>query len=214
MIFKQLQSGGDRNYAYIIASQDTRECAVVDPSPDPSAVIKAVREEGLKVKYLINTHLHFDHSGGNDYFLKINSNFNAASIVPVNCSSNTRVADGTILNLGELKLEIIHTPGHTMDSICVKVQDKLITGDTLFVGKVGGTYSEHEAIAEFESLKKIMKLAPGTGVWPGHDYGVSPSSTIGAELEGNPFIKRLSDFNEFLLLKRNWAQYKKEHGIK
>lgn len=97
--------------------------------------------------------------------------------------------------------------------MCIKAENKLITGDTLFVGKVGGTYTEEDAGAEFESLKKLMLLHPETEVWPGHNYGVKPNSTIGYELQNNPFIKRLNSFEDFLWLKQNWAEYKLEHGI-
>jgi len=211
MIFKQIESGGDRNYAYLIACEKTREGALVDPSPDLFMVTKAVREEGVEIKYVINTHSHFDHSGGNDQFHRVKR---GKPVTFINCGGDTEIKDGGTLNLGELNLEFIHTPGHTKDSICIKVKDKLITGDTLFVGKVGGTYSERDARMEFESLKKIMALPPGTEVWPGHNYGVRPCSTIGFELKSNPFIKRLGDFSEFLWLKQNWAIYKQEHGIK
>ena len=70
MIFKQIESGGDRNYAYLIASEKTKEGALVDPSPDPFMVIKAIKEEDLEIKYVINTHSHFDHSQGNEEFRK------------------------------------------------------------------------------------------------------------------------------------------------
>ena len=81
------------------------------------------------------------------------------------------------------------------------------------MGKVGGTYGEEDARTEFESLKKLMILPPDTEVWPGHNYGEKPSSTIGFELKNNPFIKRLNEFSEFLWLKQNWSKYKQEHGI-
>jgi hydroxyacylglutathione hydrolase len=213
MIFKQIESGGDRNYAYLVACKKTKECALVDPSPDPFMLIKEVKEEGVEIKYIINTHSHFDHSQGNDKFRGVGG-VRGKPVIFINCCPGTEVRDGGSLALGDLSLEFMHTPGHTADSICIKVMDKLITGDTLFVGKVGGTYSEEDAREEFESLKKIMVLPPDTGVWPGHNYGVKPSSTIGYELKNNPFIKRLGDFSEFLWLKQNWAQYKKEQGIK
>jgi glyoxylase-like metal-dependent hydrolase (beta-lactamase superfamily II) len=211
MIFKQIESGGDRNYAYIIGSEKTREAAVTDPSPDPSGVIKEIRQEKLKIRYLINTHSHFDHSGGNDYFKKSES---GSEIIFINCSEETMASDGKVFNLGDIKLEFLSTPGHTPDSVCIKAGNKLITGDTLFVGKVGGTYGEMQAKTEFESLKKIMALPPDTEIWPGHNYGVKTSSTIKFELENNPFIQRLADFGEFLHLKETWAAYKQEHGIK
>jgi hydroxyacylglutathione hydrolase len=211
MIFKQIESGGDRNYAYLIASEKTGEGAVVDPSPDSLTVIQAIKKEEVEIEYVINTHSHFDHSGGNDQFRKAGM---SKSVTFINCGKGTEVKDGEVLILGELKIEFIHTPGHTADSICIKVKNKLITGDTLFVGKVGGTYSEEQAKTEFESLKKIMNLPPDTEVWPGHNYGVKTSSTIGFELLNNPFVKRLEDFREFLWLKQNWAAYKQDHGIK
>ena len=88
-----------------------------------------------------------------------------------------------------------------------------MTGDTLFVGKVGGTSTREQALVEFESLKKLMALSPDIHVWPGHNYGVRPTSTIGEELESNPFILRLNNFDDFFWLKQNWAAYKLEHGI-
>jgi len=211
MIFKQIESGGDRNYAYLIASEETKEGVLVDPSPDPGRVMEAVKEGRVEIKYIINTHSHHDHAGGNNYF---NNAHNNGPVVFINCGRNMEVKDGEVLNLGEYDFEFIHTPGHTPDSICIKVKDKLITGDTLFVGKVGGTYSEMDSREEFESLKKIMALPPDIQIWPGHDCGVKPYSTIGFELKNNPFIKRLDDFDKFLWLKQNWTLYKKKYGIK
>ena len=118
-----------------------------------------------------------------------------------------------------MKLQIIHTPGHTGDSLCVLAEGpgavgKLVTGDTLFVGKVGGTGFGDDARAEYDSLHdKLMILSDDVEVWPGHNYGVEPSSTIGNERKTNPFLLRES-FEDFVDLKRNWLQYKAEHGIK
>ncbi len=211
MIFKQIKSGGDRNFAYLIASDKTKQGALVDPSPDPVIVMEAIKKDGVEIMFIINTHSHIDHSGGNEYFAKY------AKSTPVhffNASKDTAITDGQVLDIGEISLEFISTPGHTPDSICLKTEDRLITGDTLFVGKVGGTWSEEDARIEFESLKKLIELDPNTQVWPGHDYGIKPYSTIGSELKDNPFIKRLSSFDEFFWLKQNWTQYKKENGIK
>jgi glyoxylase-like metal-dependent hydrolase (beta-lactamase superfamily II) len=116
--------------------------------------------------------------------------------------------------VGTLKVQIIHTPGHTPCSICLLVKDKLITGDTLFVGKVGGTRTKEDAREEFESLKKLMTLPKNTFVYPGHDVGVKPFSTIEEEQNTNPFIKRLNSFEDFFYLKNNWAAYKLKHNIK
>ncbi len=208
MIFEQIAVGGDRNFAYLIGDERTCTAAVVDPSFDPEAVLQRAAAHRLTVVYLVNTHGHYDHAGGNAVVLRRT----AAQLV----TGGAR--DGAELSLGDATLTVIHTPGHTDDSICLLVRapgvtDRLITGDTLFVGKVGGTDLGSGARAEFESLhRKLMTLPDATEVWPGHDYGIRPSSTVGDERRSNPFILRTS-FDAFVDLKRNWLEYKQEHGI-
>jgi len=210
MIFKQINSGGDRNFSYLIACGKTRKAAVADPSPDPGPVLREIEAFGLSLMYIFNTHSHSDHIGGN-VFLKART---AAEIVTYSGGGgDIEVNDGAFLNTGSISYEIFHTPGHTTDSMCILAGDNLLTGDTLFVGKVGGTVTEDEAETEFNSLKKLMSLPGNISVWPGHNYGTSPSSTISNEKSSNPFILRLDNFREFLWLKQNWAAYKAEHGI-
>lgn len=212
MIFEQIYTGGDRNFGYLIACDRQKKCAVVDPSPDPEPVMKRIEKLGYDVLYVINTHNHSDHTGGNDAFKR---KFKAKLILHSSSSiADIGVKDKETIDVGELMLTFIHTPGHTADSICVRVMEELVTGDTLFVGKIGGTYSKEQAEVEFQSLKRLMQLHDHTRVWPGHDYGVKPGSTIGEERKNNPFILRLNSFDDFLWLKENWASYKIEHGIK
>lgn len=210
MIFKQINSGGDRNFSYLIADENSLEGVIIDPSPDPSNPLKVISDKKVKIKYVINTHSHSDHTGGNSEVIKKTG---AELVTYKGSGGDIEVGDGALLNVSGLTLEFIYTPGHTADSICIKCEDKVITGDTLFVGKIGGTYSESDAEKEFESLKKLMLMTDDTEVWPGHNYGVKPFSTIGYEKTNNPFIKRLDDFNSFLWLKQNWTSYKIEHGI-
>jgi len=210
MIFEQIPSGGDRNFGYILACEETRLAAVVDPSPDPLACAARVDALGLTVRFVLNTHSHYDHASGNAHFQRAHR----ALVVAYDDPADRRVEDGDIIDLGRSSLRVFHTPGHTPDSICILAGKRLITGDTLFVGKVGGTYSREEARVEFESLKRLMTLPDEIEVWPGHDVGVRPSSTIGEEKTTNPFCLRLNDFSDFFWLKENWAAYKKEHGIR
>ncbi len=212
MIFKQMDGGGDRNFSYLIAADSLKKAVVIDPGINPNDILHFIDTYGFKLKYIINTHDHFDHTGGNALLAK-----RTGAQIAMHENAHSRhdidLKDSGVLNLGSLLMMIIHTPGHTRDSICIHVGNELITGDTLFVGKVGGTGYGQDALDEYNSLhEKLMKLPPETRVWPGHDYGVRSSSTIGDELKENPFILRDS-FESFLELKRNWLEYKRQHGI-
>jgi len=210
MIFKQLSIGGDRNFAYLIGHPQTREAAVVDPGYNPVMILTEIESANLELKYIINTHNHYDHTGGNQLLLERTN----AVLVGYNPPEGMRVSDGDTLALGSIELKIIHTPGHTPESICILAGNKLITGDTLFVGKVGGTGFGDDARQEYHSLhEKLMVLPPDTEVYPGHDVGEAPMSTISNEKETNPFVFQ-SSFEDFVDLKKNWADYKLKHGIK
>ena len=213
MIFKQLNAGGDRNFSYIAADESTGEAAVIDPGFSPADELAVLEQNGFTLAYIINTHDHYDHTGGNSRLAR-DTGASIAAHENARSQYDRALRDGDILKLGSLDLRIIHTPGHTRDSICILVGKELITGDTLFVGKVGGTGYGRDARDEYDSLhNKLMTLPSETRVWPGHDYGVRLSSTIGDEKKKNPFVLRDS-FESFVELKRNWLEYKIKHGIK
>lgn len=210
MIFEQLRIGGDRNFAYLIGDEDSRKAAVVDPAYSPGMIRDRLREHGLTLEYVINTHGHRDHAGGNREMKEMSL---ARIVAHPAADPEIAVDDGDTLELGSLTLTFIHTPGHTQDSLCVLVDGKLCSGDTLFVGKIGGTSTPQQGMREYNSLhNKLMTLPDDTEVYPGHDYGTEPMSTIGRERETNPFILQES-FDDFLHLKDHWAEYKREHGI-
>lgn len=212
MIFYQIPAGGDRNFAYLAGDADGGKGALFDPPPDSERYLPLVKQHRLDVIYCVVTHGHSDHTWGLREALRLlNAEIVAHHGSPVKPSRPVR--DGDTLPLGALALRFIHTPGHTDDSICILVGDKLITGDTLFVGKVGGTDYGDQAKKEWNSFQqKILTLEDHIEIYPGHDYGLQPSSTIGREKSTNPFLMRKT-FEEFLELKINWLQYKKEHGI-
>jgi len=209
---KRFHTGGDRNLGYLAADPRTKGAAVIDPSYDPGAIVNFARENGYRIVYAFCTHDHPDHTNGNEKFEEL------TGIRPLLYSENDRgtgriVEDGAEFPLGSLSIRIIHTPGHTPDSICILIGDALFTGDTLFVGKVGGTDYGSGARAEYDSLQnRLLTLPPKTRVFPGHDVGVSPESTIRREREENPFLLQ-PDFASFLRLKQNWQAYKRKHGI-
>ena len=212
MFIKTFQTGGDRNFGYLIADDASKQAVVIDPSYDPGAIVRFASENGYRIAIAFCTHDHHDHTNGNDAFER-ETGVRPLLFGRTDPSTGVDVADGATFPLGELEIRVIHTPGHTLDSICLLVGDALFTGDTLFVGKVGGTDLEAGARTEYASLhEKLMVLPDDTRVFPGHDVGVEPASTIGHEKATNPFLLR-PDVDAFIDLKRNWAAYKEEHGI-
>ena len=212
MLVKQILCGGDRNYGYLIIDEDTKVAACVDPSPDPVPLHKEAGKLNLQIKYLINTHIHADHTAGNTFII---DKWGAELITHESYKQcDIGIKEGQQIKLGNEVLTFFYTPGHTIDSICILAGNNLITGDTLFVGKVGGTYLEKDAELEFDSLNRIIKLDNDIIIWPGHNYGIKPVSTIKEERETNPFCQRLNNYQDFIDLKEKWAVYKKEHGIK
>jgi len=209
-VFRQIRAGGDRNFAYLFGEDD--EAAAVDPIA-PSRVLEAAKEAGVTIKYIVNTHGHHDHTEGNAE-LKTATGAEIIAHAAAGTHKDIAVTGGERFRLGEKEFEILATPGHTTDSICVLWDGRLMSGDTLFVGKVGGTGFGADARAEYASLHEVIgKLPDETEVWPGHDYGTEPSSTVGHEKATNPFLLR-PDLDSFVDLKRNWAEYKRKHGIK
>ncbi len=213
MIFEQIRVGGYRNFSYLIGDEKRDAAAVVDPSFSPQRVLEIAESHGLIIIYIINTHSHGDHINGNHY-LRTKTGAKILGYEGRSSDLDVGVKDGEVIELGTLKLNIIHTPGHTDDGICILVEGRLLTGDTLFVGKVGGTDYGSGAKQQYESLhRKLLVLDDSVKIYPGHDCGVKPSSTMEEEKRSNPFLLQ-SSFEDFVSLKKNWLQYKAAHGIR
>jgi hydroxyacylglutathione hydrolase len=201
VFFRQIQLHSD-NFSYIIADEDTNEAAVVDSSHNADEIIKILKNRKLRLKYIITTHGHSDHTAGNTELTSIFG----AKIVAHNKSKigpDTFVDEGDVLNVGRVSIKVIYTPGHTTDSICLLVDNqKLLTGDILFVGECGRTdLPGGNSKSMYESLfSKIRKLDEEVEIYPGHDYGMKPSSTIGEEKKSNYTLqpRSLDDFIEFM----------------
>ena len=212
MFIKAFQTGGDRNLGYLIADEPTQTAVVIDPSYDPASIVRFAAAAGYRIVRAFNTHDHHDHTNGNEQFAE-ETGIAPLKFGDVDPATGSKIEHDATFPLGDLAIRIVHTPGHTPDSICLLIGDALSTGDTLFVGKVGGTDLEDGARTEYASLHERLLVLPGeTRVFPGHDVGVESSSTIDHERRTNPFLLR-RDVESFIDLKRNWADYKKEHGI-
>lgn len=196
------------NFAYIVADETSRRAAVIDPSFEPGKILGEAERAGYSITHVINTHAHSDHVSGNAEILEatgaelciheadaeqltklLNRAFSRVMGGRGSPGPGRLVKDGDIIPIGETTLSVIHTPGHSPGSICLYAPDHLFTGDTLFVGAVGRTdlagSSTDQLLASIH--EKLYTLPPETRVWPGHDYGDAPSSTIAAEKQNNPF---------------------------
>jgi glyoxylase-like metal-dependent hydrolase (beta-lactamase superfamily II) len=201
MFFKQVKAKIGDNFSYIIADEHTKEAIVVDPSYNVEEIIKIIDSNRLSLKYVFNTHCHGDHTAGNSELKARYGSYvvsHSSSPIPKDLSVN----DGDTIKLGEITVRVIHTPGHSSDSICLLVDGKILTGDTLFVGECGRTdLAGGDPRQMYRSLfEKIMTLSDDIEVYPGHDYGQLPKSTIGHERRTNYTLRKrsLDEFVEFM----------------
>jgi glyoxylase-like metal-dependent hydrolase (beta-lactamase superfamily II) len=206
MIFEAMTVGSFLSNCYIVGAETTKEAAIIDPGADFVRIENEIKELGLTPKIIILTHAHGDHIGAvkdfvEKYGTKVyihkedaemlkdgNKNFSkiltgkSMSIIP-----DVELEDKDEIKLGDLNFEIIHTPGHTRGGICIKVENIMMTGDTLFNKSIGRTDFPGGSFEEIiQSIKeKIFKYDDDTVIYPGHN---SPS-TIKSEKLGNPFVK-------------------------
>ena len=216
---RQIHLGGDRNFCYLLGDSQTGDAAAVDPGFEPAQLNRLAQDAGLTIRRILVTHGHSDHIGGLPELVALTGatvHAGAQDQVP----GALAVEDEECLALGGLEVQVLTTPGHSPGHVCYLFAGRLITGDILFCGKVGGTgayFPGSSARQEYDSLQKLLQLPPATIVLPGHDYyggaGTMPHSTIGYEKDHNPFLTAGS-FAAFCQLKDNWAAYKQEHNIR
>ena len=190
MIFEQIATGGCQSY--LVGCADTCSAALIDPeSSQVDRYLALAARSGLRIHYVIDTHTHADHFSATRQLSQRLS-------VPVVMHRNSpapfvglRVEDGEEVVLGKLRLQVLHTPGHTRDSMCLKVDDRLFTGDTLLIGGTGRTdlpTGDPEALHD-SLFNKVLKLDGALKVLPAHDYKGGAQSTLAQEIAGNPRLK-------------------------
>jgi len=209
MEIEQLKVGFMEVFCYLVACSRTKEALVIDPAGDEERVVDRIKEKKLNLKYIVNTHGHADHTCGNEKVKELTGAeivmhelddrmFNSAQGQEMarqwgfNTSppADKHVKDGDQIVVGDVSLNVLHTPGHSPGGICLLGDGNVFTGDTLFVGAIGRTDLPGSSMDQFmESIKEKLLTLPGeTIVRPGHDYGVRSSSTIEEERKTNPWL--------------------------
>jgi glyoxylase-like metal-dependent hydrolase (beta-lactamase superfamily II) len=189
MIVRQIGVGTMQNLVYLLADRPGGEALAIDSGWETEPIVSAARELGVKVKFAVGTHSHFDHTST----LRELAGALGAKVVAHERSPIDRdvpVKGGDVLMVGQNEVKVIYTPGHTADSICLYDGEDLFTGDTLFIGNCGRTDLPGGSTEEmFRSLHDvILKLPPSTTIYPGHDYGDVPFRRLGEEAQSNPAL--------------------------
>lgn len=195
---RQIAVGPMANFTYLVVEEASNEAMVVDSGWETEPTVKAVDETGAKVAYVVATHGHFDHVST---LGKLARQLGAETVAHESSrvDADLKVGDGNELSLGSGKVRVLHTPGHTQDSVCLYDDAHVFTGDTLFVGSIGRFESE-SAEEIFTSLHRvILRLPPSTMMYPGHDYGEVKCRTLEEESRSNPFLVA-KDFKSFASL--------------
>ncbi len=217
MKIEQIIVGYMAVFCYLVYDDKSKEGILIDPAGNEEQLLQLLKEKGVTLRYIVNTHGHPDHTCGNDRLRKatgalvvmhaLDDDFfqkpefsGWARMIGVDAAgpADVSVQDGDELTFDGLTMKFIHTPGHTPGGCCILIDGNLFTGDTLFVGAVGRTDLPG---ASFEQLvnsiqTKITTLPPDTIVWPGHDYGDRSQSTVQRERETNPYITDFLDEEE------------------
>lgn len=207
MVLEKIVVGALATNCYIIAPNVNAEAAVIDPGSDASLILERLKKSNLKLKFIINTHGHYDHVSADSELArknKVQVYIHPEDIYMLNDPSANlslfwdkpmeavdmikELKDGQILEVGELALQIIHTPGHTKGSISILVDNKLFTGDLLFKDSIGRTDFPGSSFQTLiKSLEKIANLPDDTQIYPGH----GPVTVLGEEKQNNIFFKEI-----------------------
>jgi hydroxyacylglutathione hydrolase len=208
--------GPMENFVYLIEDQASGRAAVVDPAWDVPAILALARQHDVRITDILLTHSHHDHINGIEdvlraydaqlHLLKAEARFWGSYLdVP------TLHHGGDIITLGETAIEVLHTPGHTPGSACYRVADQLITGDTLFVfgcGRCDLRGGDPEQM--FHTLRDMrQRLADNIIILPGHNYATKPTSTLGEQKDGNPFL-HFEDLGRFVRYRMHYHDKHRE----
>lgn len=191
MVFEQIVVGGCQSY--LIGCAETCAAAVIDPEISQiDRYLALAARDGLRIHHVIDTHTHADHFSATQHLVR---RLGAAAVMHRESPApfvDMRLDDGEMIVVGRLRLQVMHTPGHTRDSMCLRIEDRLFTGDTLLIGATGRTdlpTGDPEAL--YDSLfHHVLRLDPELSVFPAHDYHARGHSTIAQEVATNPRLQK------------------------
>ena len=201
MLFEQIESGGCRSY--LIGCESSCAAALIDPELSKiDRYVALATKHGLRVRYVIDTHTHADHFTGTRELAR---RLDAPIVMHRESPApfiDMRVDDGELLRLGEMRLGILHTPGHTRDSMCLVADDRVFTGDTLLIGATGRTdLPSGDPLALHDSLfNHLLQLDGSLHVYPAHEYKGREATTLAVEIDSNPRLAKRDpqDFVEMM----------------
>jgi glyoxylase-like metal-dependent hydrolase (beta-lactamase superfamily II) len=226
LYFRQLLSGRDfakgdgiatqmRNFAYLIGDRQTGDCLVVDPAYAAGDLVDALQTDGMHLSGVLVTHHHPDHVGGSmmGFELKGLAELMERVSVPVHVNSEealfvsritgismgdlTQHENGDKVSVGDIDIELLHTPGHTPGSQCFLLDGRLVAGDTLFLEGCGRTdFPGGDSDEMFRSLQKLARLPGDPTVFPGHWYSLEPSASL-SEVKRSNYVYRVSDLDQW-----------------
>ena len=226
LYFRQLLSGRDfakgdgiatqmRNFAYLIGDRQTGDCLVVDPAYAAGDLVDALQADGMHLSGVLVTHHHPDHCGGSmmGFELKGLAELMERVSVPVHVNSEealfvsritgismgdlTQHENGDKVSVGDIDIELLHTPGHTPGSQCFLLDGRLVAGDTLFLEGCGRTdFPGGDSDEMFRSLQKLARLPGDPTVFPGHWYSLEPSASL-SEVKRSNYVYRVSDLDQW-----------------
>jgi hydroxyacylglutathione hydrolase len=195
LFLHQVELGPMQNFVYLIGCEKTREAAVVDPAWDVPAILRIAKNHQFQIKTILLTHTHFDHINGVEDLLKqtdasVFVHKKEAGALLYGGGNIKKIESGDSVKVGDLSITFIHTPGHTPGSQCFYVGDRLITGDTLFIGGCGRCdLPGGDPEAMYHSLTGTLKrMDDQIKVYPGHHYADVPVSSLGDEKRRNTFL--------------------------
>ncbi len=213
LYFKQVEIGPMQNFVYLVGSKETRKLAVVDAAWDIGEILRIAAEDEMEITHSFVTHTHPDHVGGQfsgihiegvtELLEKVKAKVvihkaEAEFLKMVSPSDLIKVESGDEIDVGGIRIKLIHTPGHTPGSQCFLVDNRLVSGDTLFIGSCGrvdlpGSNAEEMYLS---LTQRLMNLPDETILFPGHNYADKSTSTIGEQKTTNPYLQfhALRDF--------------------